>query len=183
MHVTRKDPPTLIHLKGVDDLAGRHRAISRITPEQAKRDHLGKVRGQIDFSRSEQEILSAIDAVLDRIQGETDDVSETRRPADPPQEGSARPRLGGDDRLDDPCAASRGDPGPALAPARAHGGGRGGLAPRDGEIIRSWAIPPVRVYYRREDDRLIVLRIYDQRRRPIVPPPKASSSRRRRGRT
>lgn len=37
-----------------------------------------------------------------------------------------------------------------------------------GERVRSWAVPPVRVYYQRQDDALWVLRIYHQARRPIA---------------
>ncbi len=36
-----------------------------------------------------------------------------------------------------------------------------------GERVHSFAVPPVRIYYRRESDALWVLRIYDQRRQPI----------------
>lgn len=37
-----------------------------------------------------------------------------------------------------------------------------------GERVRSWAVPPVRVYYQRQEDALWVLRIYHQARRPIA---------------
>lgn len=37
-----------------------------------------------------------------------------------------------------------------------------------GEQVRSWAVPPVRVYYQRQEDALWVLRIYHQARRPIA---------------
>ena len=36
-----------------------------------------------------------------------------------------------------------------------------------GEQVRSWAVPPLRIYYQRHDDSLWVLRIYDQRQQPI----------------
>ncbi len=36
-----------------------------------------------------------------------------------------------------------------------------------GERVRSFAVPPVRLYYRREGDALWILRIYDQRQEPI----------------
>lgn len=37
-----------------------------------------------------------------------------------------------------------------------------------GESVRSWAIPPVRLYYQRAHDALWVLRIYHQARSPIA---------------
>lgn len=37
-----------------------------------------------------------------------------------------------------------------------------------GEIVRSWSVPPVRIYYQRQADTLRVLRIYHQARDPIV---------------
>jgi plasmid stabilization system protein ParE len=37
-----------------------------------------------------------------------------------------------------------------------------------GEAVRSWAVPPLRIYYQREAGTLRVLRIYHQARRPIV---------------
>lgn len=37
-----------------------------------------------------------------------------------------------------------------------------------GEVIRSWAVPPYRVYYERESDGILVVRIYHQARRPLV---------------
>jgi plasmid stabilization system protein ParE len=36
-----------------------------------------------------------------------------------------------------------------------------------GERVRSWAVPPVRVYYQRHDAALWILRIYDLRQQPI----------------
>lgn len=50
---------------------------------------------------------------------------------------------------------------------------RGGLDGPEQELIsggtvRSWPVPPVRVYYRRTQGGLQVLRIYHQARRPIV---------------
>lgn len=38
---------------------------------------------------------------------------------------------------------------------------------RTGERVRSWPVPPFRIYYLRREQ-LLVLRIYDQRREPIV---------------
>jgi len=37
-----------------------------------------------------------------------------------------------------------------------------------GERVRSWAVPPVRIYYQRQEDALWVLRIYHQARKPIA---------------
>ena len=37
-----------------------------------------------------------------------------------------------------------------------------------GERVRSWPVPPLRVYYRREPERLLVLRVYHQARQPIT---------------
>jgi plasmid stabilization system protein ParE len=39
---------------------------------------------------------------------------------------------------------------------------------RAGQIVRSWPVPPVRIYYQRRGDELVVLRIYHQARRPIA---------------
>jgi len=38
---------------------------------------------------------------------------------------------------------------------------------RLGAEVRSWPVPPFRIYYRREADKLHVLRIYHQSRRPL----------------
>lgn len=37
-----------------------------------------------------------------------------------------------------------------------------------GEIVHSWAVPPVRIYYQRHDDTLWIVRIYHQARPPIA---------------
>jgi plasmid stabilization system protein ParE len=37
-----------------------------------------------------------------------------------------------------------------------------------GESVRSWVIPPFRIYYQRRQDALLVLRIYHHSRRPIA---------------
>ena len=37
-----------------------------------------------------------------------------------------------------------------------------------GEVVRSWPVPPVRVYYQRQPSAFWVLRIYHQAQRPIV---------------
>lgn len=39
---------------------------------------------------------------------------------------------------------------------------------RSGVLVRSWPIPPYRVYYQREADSLHIVRIYHQARRPIA---------------
>ena len=39
---------------------------------------------------------------------------------------------------------------------------------RSGAVVRSWAVPPFRIYYQRHTDQLVVLRVYHQARRPIV---------------
>ena len=39
---------------------------------------------------------------------------------------------------------------------------------RTGQHVRSWPVPPLRIYYQRRDDTLRVLRIYHQARRPIT---------------
>jgi hypothetical protein len=42
------------------------------------------------------------------------------------------------------------------------------LTLKTGLIVRSWPLPPYRVYYRRRDGVLEVLRVYHQARRPIA---------------
>lgn len=37
-----------------------------------------------------------------------------------------------------------------------------------GELVRSWAVPPVRLYYQRHADGLWVVRIYHHARAPIA---------------
>ena len=39
---------------------------------------------------------------------------------------------------------------------------------RSGAAVRSWAVPPFRIYYQRQPDELLVVRIYHQTRRPIT---------------
>ena len=39
---------------------------------------------------------------------------------------------------------------------------------RSGAQVRSWAVPPFRVYYQRHSDELLVVRVYHQTRRPIT---------------
>ena len=37
-----------------------------------------------------------------------------------------------------------------------------------GELVRSWPVPPVRVYYQRRPDALWIVRLYHQARPPIA---------------
>jgi plasmid stabilization system protein ParE len=39
---------------------------------------------------------------------------------------------------------------------------------RSGAVVRSWGVPPFRIYYQRHADELLVLRVYHQKRRPIT---------------
>jgi plasmid stabilization system protein ParE len=39
---------------------------------------------------------------------------------------------------------------------------------RSGQVIRSWPVYPLRIYYRRTTDTFQVLRVYHQARRPIA---------------
>jgi plasmid stabilization system protein ParE len=39
---------------------------------------------------------------------------------------------------------------------------------RSGAVVRSWAVPPFRIYYQRHPDELLIVRVYHQTRRPIV---------------
>jgi plasmid stabilization system protein ParE len=39
---------------------------------------------------------------------------------------------------------------------------------RSGAVVRSWAIPPFRIYYQRHTDELLIVRVYHQTRRPIA---------------
>lgn len=39
---------------------------------------------------------------------------------------------------------------------------------RSGAVVRSWGVPPFRIYYQRHSDELLILRIYHQKRRPIT---------------
>ena len=38
---------------------------------------------------------------------------------------------------------------------------------RSGALVRSWAVPPFRIYYQRHVDELLVVRVYHQSRMPI----------------
>jgi plasmid stabilization system protein ParE len=39
---------------------------------------------------------------------------------------------------------------------------------RSGALVRSWAVPPFRIYYQRHADELLIVRVYHQTRRPIA---------------
>ena len=39
---------------------------------------------------------------------------------------------------------------------------------RSGAVVRSWVVPPFRIYYQRNRDELVILRVYHQARRPIT---------------
>ena len=39
---------------------------------------------------------------------------------------------------------------------------------RSGAVVRSWALPPFRIYYQRLTDELLIVRVYHQARRPIT---------------
>jgi plasmid stabilization system protein ParE len=39
---------------------------------------------------------------------------------------------------------------------------------RSGAVVRSWAVPPFRIYYQRHPNVLLIVRVYHQSRRPIV---------------
>ena len=38
---------------------------------------------------------------------------------------------------------------------------------RSGALVRSWAVPPFRIYYQRQSDELVIVRVYHQSRKPI----------------
>jgi plasmid stabilization system protein ParE len=37
-----------------------------------------------------------------------------------------------------------------------------------GRLVRSWPVPPLRVYYQRRAEELVVLRVYHHARKPLV---------------
>ena len=39
---------------------------------------------------------------------------------------------------------------------------------RSGAVVRSWAVPPFRIYYQRQPAELLIVRVYHQTRRPIT---------------
>ena len=39
---------------------------------------------------------------------------------------------------------------------------------RSGALVRSWAVPPFRIYYQRHPGELLIVRVYHQTRRPMT---------------
>lgn len=39
---------------------------------------------------------------------------------------------------------------------------------RSGSLVRSWPVPPFRIYYQRHPGELFIVRVYHQTRRPIA---------------
>jgi len=39
---------------------------------------------------------------------------------------------------------------------------------RSGAVVRSWGVPPFRIYYQRNPDELLIVRVYHQARRSIT---------------
>ena len=39
---------------------------------------------------------------------------------------------------------------------------------RSGAVVRSWGVPPFRIYYQRHPDERVIVRVYHQKRRPIA---------------
>ena len=39
---------------------------------------------------------------------------------------------------------------------------------RSGAVVRSWGVPPFRIYYQRHPDELLIVRVYHQKRKPIA---------------
>ena len=39
---------------------------------------------------------------------------------------------------------------------------------RSGAVVRSWSVPPFRIYYQRHTNELLIVRVYHQARRPIA---------------
>ena len=39
---------------------------------------------------------------------------------------------------------------------------------RSGALVRSWPVPPFRIYYQRHPGELLIVRVYHQTRRPIT---------------
>ncbi len=39
---------------------------------------------------------------------------------------------------------------------------------RSGTVVRSWPVPPFRIYYQRHAEELLIVRVYHQTRRPIT---------------
>ena len=81
IHVSRRDPVTRVDLKGMDDLASAHRAVTAVSEEQARIGHLGNVRAQLDFSRPDAEVLKAFAAALARVERESQTAEGASRRA------------------------------------------------------------------------------------------------------
>ena len=39
---------------------------------------------------------------------------------------------------------------------------------RSGAVVRSWGVPPFRIYYQRHPHELLIVRVYHQKRRPTT---------------
>ncbi len=39
---------------------------------------------------------------------------------------------------------------------------------RSGAVVRTWGVPPFRIYYQRHLDELLIVRVYHQARRPVT---------------
>jgi plasmid stabilization system protein ParE len=39
---------------------------------------------------------------------------------------------------------------------------------RSGAVVRSWGVPPFRIYYQPHREELLILRVYHQKQRPIT---------------
>jgi plasmid stabilization system protein ParE len=39
---------------------------------------------------------------------------------------------------------------------------------RSGAVVRSWSVPPFRIYYQRHTGELLIVRVYHQARQPIT---------------
>jgi plasmid stabilization system protein ParE len=39
---------------------------------------------------------------------------------------------------------------------------------RSGAVVRSWGVPPFRIYYQRQPDELLIVRVHHQARKPMV---------------
>jgi plasmid stabilization system protein ParE len=39
---------------------------------------------------------------------------------------------------------------------------------RSGRLVRSWAVPPFRIYHQRHTNELLIVRVYHRTRRPIT---------------
>lgn len=39
---------------------------------------------------------------------------------------------------------------------------------QSGALVRSWPVPPFRIYYQRHSEQLLIVRVYHQTRRPIT---------------